>query len=114
MTATTIAAPPVRRRSAMTQLIITELKLFVRGRAAVGLLLAAGFPLLLLVIFGAIHSFNTPVAKFGGLTKPPSASRAIIALAAQNPIDLLRHRCSFPILSIALQMAMRLSPIPTS
>jgi len=68
MTATTMAAPAVRRRSAMTQLIITELKLFVRGRAAVGLLLSAGFPLLLLVIFGAIHSFNTPVAKFGGLT----------------------------------------------
>jgi ABC-2 type transport system permease protein len=68
MTATTIAAPAVRRRSAMTQLIVTELKLFTRGRAAVGLLLSAGFPLLLLVIFGGIHSFNTPVAKFGGLT----------------------------------------------
>jgi ABC-2 type transport system permease protein len=68
MTATTIAAPPVRRRSAMTQLIVTELKLFTRGRAAVGLFLGAGIPVLLIVIFGGIHSFNTPVSKYGGLT----------------------------------------------
>jgi len=68
MTATTMAAPAVRRRSAMTQLIITELKLFTRGRAIVGLLVGAGVPLLLLIIFGSIHSFNTPVRKYGGLT----------------------------------------------
>ncbi|WP_300605027.1 ABC transporter permease [Trebonia sp.] len=68
MTATTMAAPALRRRSAMTQLIITELKLFTRGRAAVGLLAGGGFPLLLMIIFGSIHSFNTPVAKYGGLT----------------------------------------------
>jgi ABC-2 type transport system permease protein len=68
MTATTMAAPAVRRPAAMTQLIITELKLFSRGRALAGLLIGTGFPLLLLIIFGAIHSFNTPVRKFGGLT----------------------------------------------
>jgi ABC-2 type transport system permease protein len=68
MTATTIAAPAGRRRSAMTQLIVTELKLFTRGRAAVGLFLSAGIPVLLIVIFGGIHSFNTPVSKYGGLT----------------------------------------------
>jgi ABC-2 type transport system permease protein len=68
MTATTLPAPAARRRSAMTQLIITELKLFTRGRSLVGLSLSAGFPLLLMIIFGAIHSFNTPVGKFGGLT----------------------------------------------
>jgi ABC-2 type transport system permease protein len=52
----------------MTQLAITELKLFTRGRAAVGLGISAGIPLLLIVIFGGIHSFNTPVRRFGGLT----------------------------------------------
>ena len=61
-------AAPVRRRSAMTQLTLTELKLFIRGRAAVGLLVSAGFPLLLMIIFGSIHFFNTPVSKYGGLT----------------------------------------------
>jgi ABC-2 type transport system permease protein len=66
--AVTTAAPTVRRHSAMTQLTITELKLFTRGRALVGLTLSVGFPLLLLIIFGAIHSFNTPVGTFGGLT----------------------------------------------
>ena len=68
MTASTMGTPAVRRRSAMTQLIVTELKLFTRGRAAVGLVAGAGFPLLLMIIFGAIHSFNTPVAKYSGLT----------------------------------------------
>jgi ABC-2 type transport system permease protein len=68
MAVTTVAAPTGRRHSAMTQLTITELKLFTRGRALVGLTLSVGFPLLLLIIFGAIHSFNTPVGTFGGLT----------------------------------------------
>jgi ABC-2 type transport system permease protein len=67
MTATTVT-PGGRRRSAMIQLIITELKLFTRGRAAVGLGASVGFPLLLTIVFGGIHSFNTPVSKFGGLT----------------------------------------------
>jgi ABC-2 type transport system permease protein len=68
MTTTTMAAPPARRRSAMTQLIITELKLFTRGRSLVGLAAGAGVPLLLMIVFGGIHSFNTPVKRFGGLT----------------------------------------------
>jgi ABC-2 type transport system permease protein len=69
MTVTT-APPPaaVRRRSAMTQLVLTELRLFTRGRAAVGLGLSVGFPLLLVIILGSIHSFRTPVKAFGGLT----------------------------------------------
>jgi ABC-2 type transport system permease protein len=66
MTVTT--APPPARRSAMTQLTMTELRLFTRGRAGVGLGLSVGFPLLLLIIFGSIHSFSTPVKAFGGLT----------------------------------------------
>ncbi|HTU75720.1 MAG TPA: ABC transporter permease [Trebonia sp.] len=68
MTASTLTGPAMRRPSAMTQLAITELKLFTRGRAAVGLGLSAGFPLLLLIIFGSIHAFNTPVTRYGGLT----------------------------------------------
>jgi ABC-2 type transport system permease protein len=52
----------------MTQLTMTELRLFTRGRAGVGLGLSVGFPLLLLIIFGSIHSFSTPVNAFGGLT----------------------------------------------
>ncbi len=70
MAVTTTAPPPAgtRRRSAMTQLTITELKLFTRGRAGVGLGVSAGIPLLLVIIFGSIHSFKTPVKAFGGLT----------------------------------------------
>jgi ABC-2 type transport system permease protein len=66
----TMAPPPAgtRRRSAMTQLMITELRLFTRGRAGVGLGLSVGIPLLLVIIFGGIHSFKTPVKAFGGLT----------------------------------------------
>ncbi|HEX3965485.1 MAG TPA: ABC transporter permease [Trebonia sp.] len=68
MTATTMPAPAARRHSATTQLVITELKLFTRGRASVGLGLSVGVPLLLLIIFGSIHAFSTPVARYGGLT----------------------------------------------
>jgi ABC-2 type transport system permease protein len=68
MAVTTAVPPAVRRRSAMTQLAITELKLFTRGRAAIGLGTSVGLPLLLVIIFGGIHSFKTPVKAFGGLT----------------------------------------------
>jgi len=69
MAVTTAALPArARRHSAMTQLALTELRLFFRGRAAVGFGVSAGVPLLLLIIFGAIHAFNTPVSRYGGLT----------------------------------------------
>jgi ABC-2 type transport system permease protein len=68
MSAISAPSPAVRRRSAMTQLAITELRLFTRGRAGVGLGLSLGIPLLLVIIFGGIHSFKTPVKAFGGLT----------------------------------------------
>ena len=68
MTVTAGQAPAVRKRSAMLQLTITELKLFARGRAAVGLGLSLGVPLLLVIIFGGIHSFKAPVKVYGGLT----------------------------------------------
>ena len=68
MAGMTMAAPAARRRSAMTRLTITELRLFTRGRSGVGLAISVGVPLLLMIIFGGIRSFNTPVGKFGGLT----------------------------------------------
>ncbi|HVT67120.1 MAG TPA: ABC transporter permease [Trebonia sp.] len=68
VTTTTATPPAARRRSPLTQLAITELRLFTRGRAAVGLGLSVGVPLLLVIIFGGIHSFKTPVKAFGGLT----------------------------------------------
>lgn len=68
MAVTTATPPAVRRRSAMTQLTITELKLFTRGRAAAGLGLSVVVPLLLIIIFGSIPSFNKPQGVYGGLT----------------------------------------------
>jgi ABC-2 type transport system permease protein len=67
--AITLATPPVaRRRSALRQFTITELKLFTRGMAAIGLGISVGLPLLLLIIFGGLRGFKTPVKAFGGLT----------------------------------------------
>ena len=68
MTVTTMAAPAMRRRSAMTPAHHHGAEAVHPGRAAVGLGLSAGVPLLLVIIFGGIHSFNTPVRKYGGLT----------------------------------------------
>jgi ABC-2 type transport system permease protein len=48
------------------RLTVTELKLFLRER--VRLLFGVGFPLILLIIFGSIPSFNRPDATFGGYT----------------------------------------------
>jgi ABC-2 type transport system permease protein len=59
--ATTTASRP-----ALGRLTATELKLFVRER--VGPIWGVGFPLLLLVIFGAIHAFRKPQRDFGGAT----------------------------------------------
>jgi ABC-2 type transport system permease protein len=67
--AITLATPPgARRRSALRQFTITELKLFTRGMAAIGLGISVGLPLLLLIIFGGLRGFKTPVKAFGGLT----------------------------------------------
>ena len=65
----------------MTQLTITELKLFTRGRAGVGLGVSVGIPLLLVIIFGSIHSFKTPVKAFGGLTTKLGVSDRAAAVA---------------------------------
>jgi ABC-2 type transport system permease protein len=47
--------------SALRRLTVTELKLFLRER--LGLIWGVGFPLLLLIIFGSIPGFRTPVSK---------------------------------------------------
>jgi ABC-2 type transport system permease protein len=57
-----VAAPalPVRtRRTPLRTLTLTELTLFVRERA--GLFWGIGFPVVLLIIFGAIPAFRKPV-----------------------------------------------------
>ncbi|MCO5996844.1 ABC transporter permease [Actinoallomurus rhizosphaericola] len=67
MSVTTTAAPSATTpRSAFGRLVVTELKLFVRER--IGPIWGVGFPLLLLVIFGGIHSFRKPRKDFGGAT----------------------------------------------
>jgi ABC-2 type transport system permease protein len=68
MPVTAPAAPGVSRHCALTQFTLTELRLFTRGRARVALALSIGVPLLMVIIFGGIRSFKTPVAAFGGLT----------------------------------------------
>jgi ABC-2 type transport system permease protein len=67
MSATTAPAAAAARGSALRRLTITELKLFLRER--IGPIWGMGFPLLLLIIFGNIPSFNRPSADLGGLTE---------------------------------------------
>jgi ABC-2 type transport system permease protein len=64
---TTTAAPPAAvRSSSLRRLTITELKLATRDR--VSPIWGGAFPLVLLVIFGAIPSFRKPTASLGGYT----------------------------------------------
>jgi ABC-2 type transport system permease protein len=64
----TAAAPPVAaQRSALGRLTITEFKLSMRER--IGPIWGVGFPLLLLIVFGSIHSFSQPRKVFGGFTE---------------------------------------------
>jgi ABC-2 type transport system permease protein len=66
-TAVSIAAPQAAvRRSALRRLTITEFKLFLRER--VGPVWVIAFPLVLLVIFGAIPAFRKASAELGGYT----------------------------------------------
>ena len=68
MSVMTAPPPAAARGSALGRLTLTELKLFTRGRALIGMLLTVAVPLLLLIIFGSIRSFNRPVKVYGGLT----------------------------------------------
>ena len=58
--------PGAARRSLLAELTQMELKLFLRER--VGPIWGVGFPMLLLVIFGAIPSFRKVLPGSGGLT----------------------------------------------
>jgi ABC-2 type transport system permease protein len=68
MTMTSVAEAPAGAvgRRALVRLTATEGKLFIRER--VGPVWGLGFPLVLLIIFGSIHSFHTVRATYGGLT----------------------------------------------
>jgi ABC-2 type transport system ATP-binding protein len=65
-TAAIATAPAAARGAALWRLTLTELKLFMREPVWLGWTVL--FPLLLLIIFGAIPSFNKPQAVFGGYT----------------------------------------------
>src|ERR1700683_3069876 len=68
MSVMTAPPPAFTRGSALGRLTPTELNLVPRGRALVGMLLTVAVPLLLLIIFGSIRSFNRPVKVYDGLT----------------------------------------------
>jgi len=66
MSVMTARPPAAIRRSALVRLTISELKLLLRER--IRLFFGVGFPLILLIIFGSIPSFNRPSKTFGGYT----------------------------------------------
>lgn len=67
-TAVSTATPRAAARpSALRRLTITELKLATRDR--VSPIWGVGFPIVLLVIFGAIPAFRQPLASLGGYTR---------------------------------------------
>jgi ABC-2 type transport system permease protein len=89
-------APPARRRSPLAQLTRVELRLFMRER--VGPVWGVGFPLLLLVIFGAIPAFRKALPNAGGLTVLDSylpiliiMSLALLCLVAL-PLTVVNYR----------------------
>jgi ABC-2 type transport system permease protein len=58
---------PVVHEPALRRLATTELKLYLRER--IGPVWGVGFPLILLIIFGSIPSFNRPDPELGGRTE---------------------------------------------
>jgi len=90
---TITTAPAAARRAALWRLTLTELKLFLREPA--WLAWSVVVPLLLLVIFGAIPSFNKPQAVFGGYT----------TLDAYVPILILFMLALLSLLTIPMTLA---------
>src|ERR1700756_1099737 len=79
-TAARIAAPKAAvRRSALRRLTITEFKLFLRER--IGPVWVLAFPLVLLVIFGALPPVRPPSASLGGYTPRDVYVPILIAFA---------------------------------
>jgi ABC-2 type transport system permease protein len=66
MSVMTATPPAAIRGSALVRLTVSELKLLLRER--IRLFFGIGFPLILLIIFGSIPSFNRPDKTFGGST----------------------------------------------
>lgn len=92
----TTSAVAARRRSPLAQLTRVELTLFLRER--VGPVWGVGFPVLLLVIFGAIPSFRKVLPGSGGLTVLDSylpvlvlISLALLCLIAL-PLTIVNYR----------------------
>lgn len=90
------SARVMRRRSALGQLTLVELKLFIRER--VGPVWGVGLPMLLLVIFGAIPAFRKVLPGSGGLTTLDTyvpilvvMSLALLALIAM-PLTVVNYR----------------------
>ncbi len=103
MTITTQAQPvpaPVSsgapRRSPLLQLTRVELKLFLRER--VGPVWGVGFPIILLVIFGAIPSFKKVLDGSGGLTVLDSYLPVLVVMSlgllgfVSLPLTLVSYR----------------------
>jgi ABC-2 type transport system permease protein len=90
------AAGPGARRSPLAQLTRVELRLFLRER--VGPVWGVGFPILLLVIFGAIPSFKNPLADSGGLTLLDSYIPILVVMSlgllgfVSLPLTLVSYR----------------------
>jgi ABC-2 type transport system permease protein len=90
------ASPATARPSPLAQMTRVELTLFMRERA--GAICGAGFPLLLLVVAGAIPSFKRAQAAYGGLTKlgvyvPVFATMSLAVLAlVLLPATLVSYR----------------------
>jgi ABC-2 type transport system permease protein len=66
MSTTTLTPPSPRQRRALAQLMSIELKL--AWRRPIGLIVAVGVPLALLVIFGSIPATTRPQASLGGVS----------------------------------------------
>ncbi len=64
MSSVTVRSGPATGGTALRRLTVTELKLFARER--VGVIWGVGFPVILLVIFGSIPGFRSPVSKSTG------------------------------------------------
>ncbi len=80
----TTAPPAVAARPpAFRRLATTEFKLYLRER--VGPAWGLGFPLLLLIIFASIPSFNRPNPDFGGLTELDVYVPILIAFVIAMP-----------------------------
>jgi ABC-2 type transport system permease protein len=110
--------------TSLGRLTATEVKLFTRER--IGPIWGFGFPLILLIIFGSIHSFTEPRPVYGGFTELEiyvpiliAFSMAILSLSAlpsvlagyreQGVLRRLRTTPIGPVRVLAAQLAVHLA-----